>query len=55
MGGLVTILLGTLILAEWPSSALWLIGLFIAIELLINGLSYVMFALTARQAAKQVG
>jgi uncharacterized membrane protein HdeD (DUF308 family) len=52
LGGLVSLLLGIMILAKWPSSAFWVIGLFIAIEMIVNGWSYVMMALTARQVAK---
>tara|TARA_Y100000588_G_C14183868_1_gene894947 strand:- start:559 stop:1122 length:564 start_codon:yes stop_codon:yes gene_type:complete len=42
--GLASIILGTLILSQWPGSGLWLIGLFIAIELFINGLSCLLLA-----------
>ena len=51
-GGLISILLGVLIMVQWPSSAFWVIGLFIAIEMIVNGWSYVMIALMARRAAK---
>jgi uncharacterized membrane protein HdeD (DUF308 family) len=49
LGGLVTALLGGLIWAEWPSSALWVIGTFVGIELLFRGWGWVMLALAARQ------
>ncbi len=52
VGGLLSILLGIMIMAKWPSSTFWVIGLFIAIEMIVNGWSYVMIALSARQAAK---
>ena len=54
LGGLVSILLGAMIMVQWPSSAFWVIGLFIAIEMIVNGWSYVMIALMARRAAKAV-
>jgi uncharacterized membrane protein HdeD (DUF308 family) len=47
-GGGVAIALGLLIMAQWPTSALWVIGLFIAIELLVHGISLVYIALAAR-------
>lgn len=53
ISGLVSVLLGGMILAQWPQSGLWIIGLFIAIELLLNGWSYLFIALAARTAAKQ--
>ena len=52
VGGILSILLGIMIMAKWPSSAFWVIGLFIAIEMIVHGWSYVMIALSARQAAK---
>ncbi len=52
LSGVVSVVLGGLILMEWPQSGLWIIGLFIAIELIFNGWSYVFVALAARAAAK---
>lgn len=40
--GLVSLLLGILILINWPVSGLFIIGLFIGIDLLILGWAYVM-------------
>ena len=48
-GGIVSTFLGILIWVEWPSSALWVIGIFVAIDLLCRGLVWMMFALAARQ------
>ncbi len=47
--GILTLLLGILILAEWPVSGLFIIGLFVGIDLLFLGLNYVMVALLARK------
>jgi uncharacterized membrane protein HdeD (DUF308 family) len=52
LGGIVSIALGVLIYLQWPFSALWLIGLFVAIDLIANGWSYVFIALAARDAGK---
>jgi uncharacterized membrane protein HdeD (DUF308 family) len=54
-GALLSILLGLMILASWPVSGLWVIGLFIAIELIINGWSCVIMALVGRRMAKGTG
>ena len=35
--GLVTLALGLLVLAEWPGSGLWVIGLFVGIDLIFYG------------------
>lgn len=50
LSGIVSILLGGMIVLHWPVSGLWFIGLFVAIELILNGWSYVFFALAARKA-----
>jgi uncharacterized membrane protein HdeD (DUF308 family) len=34
---------------QWPFSALWIIGLFIAIELIVNGWSYIFIAIAMRR------
>lgn len=52
-GGILSILLGALVLAGWPVSGLWLIGLIIAVELIVNGWTYVFFGLAARRAARE--
>lgn len=49
-GGIMSVLLGVLIFAEWPVSGLFAIGLFVAIELLVDGWSCVFFALAAKSA-----
>ena len=47
-GGLVSILLGGIIFASWPVSGLWVIGMFIAIELLMQGFTLILAALAVR-------
>jgi uncharacterized membrane protein HdeD (DUF308 family) len=44
----VDLILGVLILNRWPESSLWVIGLFIGIDLIINGWSWIALALDAR-------
>jgi len=51
-GAILSIVLGLMILSRWPVSGLWVIGLFVAIELIINGWSCVIMALVGRRAAK---
>lgn len=46
--GIVAIVLGVMILMQWPYSAMWVIGLFIAIELIVNGWTYIFLALGMR-------
>ncbi len=49
VAGLTSFILGVLILMQWPFSALWVIGLFIAIELIVNGWTYIFIALAMRK------
>jgi uncharacterized membrane protein HdeD (DUF308 family) len=48
LSGVINVLLGALIWAQWPESAFWVIGTFVGIDLLFAGWSYVMIALAAR-------
>jgi uncharacterized membrane protein HdeD (DUF308 family) len=52
-GGLVSIVLGSLIWAQWPISGLFVIGLFIGIDLLMAGWSLLMVALRVRHLSPQ--
>ncbi len=49
IAGLVSLFLGIVLFSQWPSSALWFIGLFIAIEMIMSGWSYIIFALAVRR------
>ncbi|MGE5446243.1 MAG: HdeD family acid-resistance protein [Ignavibacteriales bacterium] len=51
--GIVTLLLGILIWKHWPLSGLWIIGLFIGIEMIIYGWSWLMLGLSFRSPKKQ--
>lgn len=52
VASLAAIILGGIILMQWPLSSLWVIGMFISIELLLNGLSYVIMAVAMRTKFK---
>lgn len=49
LNGLVTFLLGLMIYSSWPVSGLWVIGLFIGIDLILSGLSWIALSLTGRR------
>jgi uncharacterized membrane protein HdeD (DUF308 family) len=49
VNGVVNLLLAFLIWERWPGSSDWVIGLFIGIDLLFNGWSWVIQALTVRR------
>jgi uncharacterized membrane protein HdeD (DUF308 family) len=52
LNGGVTLLLGIIINRQLPEAALWVIGLFVGIEMLFNGWAWVMLALGLRAVAK---
>jgi uncharacterized membrane protein HdeD (DUF308 family) len=52
LSGLVSLLLGIAIWRQWPFSGLWVIGLFVGIEMLSSGLSWMMLGLAVRSGPK---
>jgi uncharacterized membrane protein HdeD (DUF308 family) len=42
--GAITLLLGILLWAAWPTSAVWFLGLAVGVSLVLRGWTYVMFA-----------
>jgi uncharacterized membrane protein HdeD (DUF308 family) len=48
--GIIAIALGVMILLHWPISGLWVIGLFIAVEMIVDGWTYIFLAFAIRQA-----
>lgn len=49
--GIVTLILGMLLWAEWPYSGFWFLGLAVGISLILRGWSYIIFALALRSLA----
>src|SRR5262249_46426914 len=45
LNGLITLILGIAIWRQWPASGKWVIGLFVGIDLIFNGWSWVMLGL----------
>lgn len=53
--GVISLVLGGLILADWPNSAAWVIGTFVAIDLLVSGMRLVSFGLEVKKFAPTGG
>ena len=51
--GIITLILGILVWIHWPSSGLWIIGLFIGIDLIFSGWAQVMLASGVRHLSAQ--
>jgi uncharacterized membrane protein HdeD (DUF308 family) len=52
--GVISLILGIMIWRQWPYSGLWVIGLFVGIEMLLNGWSLVMLSLASRNLPDEV-
>jgi uncharacterized membrane protein HdeD (DUF308 family) len=50
LNGVVTLILGIMVLNRFPFSAIWLIGLYVGISLLLSGISLLAAALAVRRA-----
>jgi len=48
INGIITVLLGFLVLAQWPVSGLWVIGMFVGIDLFFYGIAWIAVALHLR-------
>jgi uncharacterized membrane protein HdeD (DUF308 family) len=49
LNGIITLALGALILFHWPSSTVWAIGTLVGVNLLMTGITRLMFGLAVRK------
>jgi uncharacterized membrane protein HdeD (DUF308 family) len=48
LNGVVAVLLGIAVMAQWPESGLWVLGLFVGIDLIVNGVTWSVLAVAVR-------
>ena len=48
-GGVLNLVLGLMIWQQWPVSGFWVIGLFVGIDMIFNGWTWIMLALRLKQ------
>jgi uncharacterized membrane protein HdeD (DUF308 family) len=53
LNGVITLILGLAIWRQWPSDSIWVIGLFVGIDLIFSGWSWVMLGLLVKGPAPQ--
>ena len=51
LSGLITLVLGLIILAHWPVSSLWTLGIFLGIDLVFAGGSWIAVGMGLKRAA----
>src|SRR5262245_23946830 len=54
LNGVVSVILGIGIWRQWPLDGLWVIGLFVGIEMVFSGLSWAMLGLAVRSGRRTV-
>lgn len=52
--GMVTLLLGLMIYAQWPSSSAWAIGTLVGVSMIISGVTRVMLSLAVRKTTDTI-
>jgi len=53
LNGIVALLLGCMIWVQWPSSSVWAIGTLVGVNLLLTGITRLMFGLAGRTLIKR--
>ena len=52
--GIITLLLGLMIYAQWPSSSAWAIGTLVGVSMILSGVTRVMLSLAVRKATDTI-
>jgi len=55
LSGILTMILGFMIVLQWPWSSLWAVGLFVSLDLLMSGLNFIAIALAAKVEGEKSG
>lgn len=54
LDGIITLLLGGMIYAQWPSSSAWAIGTLVGVSMIMSGITRVMLSLAVRKSADTI-
>lgn len=49
LSGIVTILAGAIIISGWPANSVWILGLFLAVDLIVQGISYIALSFALKR------
>jgi uncharacterized membrane protein HdeD (DUF308 family) len=50
LSGILAALAGAVILAKWPASGLWVLGLLLGVDLVIHGIAWISYSLAVRSS-----
>lgn len=50
LGGIINFALGLMVMAGWPATGLWMIGLFVGVEMIFYGTSWIMLAMVLKSS-----
>jgi uncharacterized membrane protein HdeD (DUF308 family) len=53
LNGIVTLALGVMVYAHWPTASVWILGFFFGVSLLVHGLALLMLGLSAPKTVTQ--
>lgn len=53
VSGVLSFILGLVMLSQWPMNGLWLLGVFIGTDLIVDGLAFMMLGLRARDLVEE--
>lgn len=53
LNGIITLVLGVMVYAHWPSGSVWILGFFFGISLLVHGVALLMLGLSAPKTVTQ--
>lgn len=53
VSGLLTLLVGLMILVRWPTSSLYVLGLFLGFDLVVAGVSWILLGLVSRGQSRK--
>lgn len=54
INGIITLVLGLVIYRHFPEAALWILGILVGVELIFNGISWIMLSLAIRKIPSEL-
>ena len=55
ISGIVSTIVGGMLVRNWQSASLWFVGLYIGVDLIVHGLAWITFSLKVHDLARELG